>query len=79
MQTIAAHATYSLLIAAVQIYSVDRHGHDGNRRRNDMDRDYRNDDFIDLGAASAETKGGAMGFEDQERTKWLNGLGLADD
>ncbi len=44
-----------------------------------MDRDYRKDDLIDLGSASAVTKGGAMGYEDQERTKWLNGLGLADD
>jgi hypothetical protein len=37
------------------------------------------DDLVDLGAASAETRGGAMGYEDQERTKWLNGLGHADD
>ncbi len=44
-----------------------------------MDRNDKNDDVIALGSASAETKGGAMGYEDQERTKWLNGLGLADD
>jgi hypothetical protein len=37
------------------------------------------DDLVDLGAASAETKGGVMGYEDQERTKWLNGLCLTDD
>lgn len=78
LQTIAEHAAYSLLIAAAGTYSSGRHGHDGNRRRNEMDRN-DNDDVIDLGSASAETKGGAMGYEDQERTKWLNGLGLADD
>jgi hypothetical protein len=39
----------------------------------------RDNDPIDLGAASVETKGGSMGYEDQERTKWLNGLGLTDD
>ncbi len=37
------------------------------------------DDVIDLGAVTLATKGGMMGYEDQERTKWLNGLGLADD
>ena len=44
-----------------------------------MNREYRDDDLIDLGAACAETRGGSMGYEDQERTKWLHGLGLADD
>ncbi len=44
-----------------------------------MDREDHDEELIDLGAASAETRGGAMGYEDQERTKWLNGLGLADD
>jgi hypothetical protein len=44
-----------------------------------MDREDRDDDVIDLGAVRVETKGGAMGFEDQERTKWLNGVGLTDD
>jgi hypothetical protein len=34
---------------------------------------------IDLGAVSLETKGGPMGFVDQERTKWPGGLGLTDD
>jgi hypothetical protein len=35
--------------------------------------------LTDLGAATARTRGGTMGFEDQERTKWLHGFGLADD
>jgi hypothetical protein len=37
------------------------------------------DDLVDLGSASSETKGGPMGFEDSERTYWLNGAGLAQD
>ena len=45
-----------------------------------MKREYAHDDeLIDLGRATIETKGGAMGYMDLERTKWLNGLGLSDD
>lgn len=43
-----------------------------------MNREYR-DDIIDLGAASTETKGGPMGYEDQERTLWFHGAGLTAD
>ena len=44
-----------------------------------MQRKQSQSRLIDLGPATAGTKGGSMGFEDQERTKWLHGLGLADD
>jgi hypothetical protein len=44
-----------------------------------MKRKFIQKELIDLGGVTTETKGGAMGFEDQERTKWLHGLGLADD
>lgn len=44
-----------------------------------MNRELCDDDFIDLGAASVETRGGAMGYEDAERTLWLHGLALTDD
>jgi len=43
-----------------------------------MNRDHLQDDLIDLGAASVETKGGPIGFEDQERTL-QPGAGLTDD
>lgn len=44
-----------------------------------MNNERLDDDLVELGTVISETKGGAMGYEDQERTKWLNGLGLADD
>ena len=44
-----------------------------------MNREHLNDEPIELGAVTAETKGGPMGYEDLERSKWLHGLGLADD
>jgi hypothetical protein len=37
------------------------------------------DDLVDLGSATTETKGGPMGFEDSERTFWLTGAGLDQD
>lgn len=37
------------------------------------------DALVDLGAATIETKGGPMGYEDQERTLWFHGSGLAED
>jgi hypothetical protein len=43
-----------------------------------MNRDHEND-LIDLGAVTAETKGGPMGFEDAEGTLWLNDFGLTQD
>lgn len=42
--------------------------------RNDQDES----DILDLGSATAETKGGAMGYEDMERTFWLH-AGLTHD
>ena len=47
--------------------------------RKAMNRKHLSDDLIDLGRASAETRGGPMGYEDQERTFWLHGTGLSDD
>ncbi|MGE5564326.1 MAG: benenodin family lasso peptide [Bacillota bacterium] len=44
-----------------------------------MDREYRDDELIELGAASVATKGGAMGYIDLERTKQIEGFGLSDD
>lgn len=44
-----------------------------------MNDKHLEDDMIDLGVATDETKGGPMGAEDSERTLWLHGLGLADD
>lgn len=44
-----------------------------------MNREYYEDDLIDLGTASVETKGGPMGYEDSERTLWLHSLSLTDD
>jgi hypothetical protein len=43
-----------------------------------MNREHE-DDLIELGTATTETKGGPMGIEDQERTRWFPGLGLSDD
>jgi hypothetical protein len=47
--------------------------------RKAMNREYYEDDLIDLGTASVETKGGPMGYEDSERTLWLHSLSLTDD
>ena len=44
-----------------------------------MNREHLQDDIIDLGIASVETKGGPMGFEDSEGTKWYHNSCLADD
>ena len=45
-----------------------------------MNRDELQDDLIELGIASVETKGGPMGVTlDAERTKWYHGIGLTDD
>lgn len=44
-----------------------------------MNREYHEDELIDLGIATSETKGGPMGFEDQERTLWFHGAGLTSD
>lgn len=44
-----------------------------------MNRDNPHDELVELGSVTLETKGGTMGYEDQERSKWLHGLGLADD
>jgi hypothetical protein len=44
-----------------------------------MNYDHIDAELLDLGAASVETRGGAMGYEDQERTLWLHAFGLCDD
>lgn len=44
-----------------------------------MNREEQHDDLIDFGIASVETKGGPMGTEDHERTKWMQGVGLTND
>ena len=44
-----------------------------------MNREHREDDLIDLGSASVETKGGPMGYEDSERTLWLHSVSLTED
>jgi hypothetical protein len=44
-----------------------------------MKRKNRKEHLVELGVASLETKGGAMGYMDLERTKWLNGVGLSND
>lgn len=44
-----------------------------------MKRECHEDELIDLGAATGETKGGPMGYEDSERTLWLHGVGLTQD
>ncbi len=44
-----------------------------------MNREYRDDELIDLGTASVETRGGPMGYEDLERTLWFHGVGLTRD
>ena len=36
-------------------------------------------DLCALRRVSVDTQGGPMGYEDQERTFWLHGLGLSDD
>ncbi|MGQ0590905.1 MAG: hypothetical protein ACT4N8_15500 [Sphingosinicella sp.] len=43
-----------------------------------MNHEYLQDDLIEFGAATAETRGGPIGFEDQERTLKV-ALGLTDD
>lgn len=43
-----------------------------------MNREYLQDDLIDLGAATVETRGGPIGFEDEEGTLKV-ALGLTDD
>ena len=44
-----------------------------------MNREQHQDDLIELGVATTETKGGPMGYEDSERTLWFHGAGLSDD
>ena len=44
-----------------------------------MNGQHREEDLVELGAASTETKGGPMGYEDAERTLWFHSLGLTDD
>lgn len=44
-----------------------------------MNREYLGEDLLDLGVASVETRGGPMGYEDEEGTLWLHGGGLAPD
>jgi hypothetical protein len=44
-----------------------------------MNREDLENDLVELGVASSDTKGGPMGFEDAERTLWLHSLGLFDD
>jgi predicted alpha/beta-fold hydrolase len=43
-----------------------------------MNREHLNDDLIDLGVASVETKGGHVGFLDSDTTLQPS-LGLMDD
>lgn len=43
-----------------------------------MNRELQQDELIDLGAASVETRGGPVGIEDSERTFKL-ALGLTAD
>ncbi len=44
-----------------------------------MNEEEHRDDPIELGRASVETKGGPLGYEDQERTLWMHGVCLTDD
>jgi hypothetical protein len=43
-----------------------------------MNREEHEDDLVELGKATGETKGGAIGFVDSERTLQPH-LGLSDD
>lgn len=43
-----------------------------------MNREFHEDDRIELGAVTEETKGGPVGKEDLERT-FIPALGLTDD
>jgi len=43
-----------------------------------MNREIERNDLIDLGIASIDTRGGPIGFEDEEDTLQVK-LGLADD
>lgn len=43
-----------------------------------MDRKHRDEDLVDLGTASVETRGGPVGKEDQERT-FILAVGLSDE
>ena len=47
--------------------------------REAMKHDKSNEQVIELGSVSLDTKGGPMGSEDAERTYWLHGLGLTRD
>lgn len=44
-----------------------------------MNYERHDNELLDLGAASVETKGGPMGYEDLERTLWFHGVGLSND
>ncbi len=44
-----------------------------------MNREDMHDDLVDLGTATIETKGGPTGYEDLERTFWLQSQGLTQD
>ena len=46
--------------------------------RKAMNREHLQDDLIELGAATVETRGGPDGVEDEERTRHIP-LGLTDD
>jgi hypothetical protein len=48
------------------------------KRRSSMNREDNEQDVVDLGAVTEETKGGAIGFVDSERTLQPS-LGLSDD
>jgi predicted lactoylglutathione lyase len=41
-----------------------RHGYDTTKRRNAVNRERENEELIELGAASAETKGPTVGKDD---------------
>ena len=43
-----------------------------------MNRELHEDDLVELGAVTVETRGGPVGTEDQERTSIL-ALGWTDD
>jgi hypothetical protein len=44
-----------------------------------MNRERYEDEFIELGSASLDTKGGPRGHEDTEGSLWLMGGALTED
>jgi hypothetical protein len=53
-------------------------GDDATTRRSAMNREHDNDDLIELGAASSETKGPSVGMDDSQGGL-RPGAGLSDE